>query len=530
MSQVDTAIVAVYFVLVLGVGLWFSRRQRSTEDYFLAGRAIPGWVVSFSLIGTMIGSTTFIGHPGNVFDSDMWLMPFFLVLPIVMIFVSRYVVSLYRHRIRMSVYEYLERRFGYPARAYGSAAFIVSRIVDVSSTLYFLGIAMAYMTGLDVWWVILLVGMFTLAYTLIGGIAAVAWTDVLQSVLLIGGGLTCLATALFKAPLGAGVVLQTAWDGGRFGWGDWKFSLTDRNVWILAVGGAIWALQRYAAEQHMVQRYLVARTDHEARRATYVGAVACVPIWILFMVLGGCIWGFYQLSSETLPVEVMAAKDNIVPYFIRTQCPPGLLGLIIAALAAAAMSSLAADLNSLATVVVDDYYQRLRARSSDRERLNVGRCVVILTGVASVLLAQQWIGVGSAIEFGTQLLSVATAGLLGLFALGLLSRLATRQGAWAGIAACVLFTSWATLTSVTFPAMKRPLLDLGGFNYTLDPFLIGIMNHAILIVVGYGASLLLRGRRPDIVGLTIWGPRDWRHGKDEPPLPASCEDRLSTRN
>ena len=504
MSGLDLAIVVVYFVVVLLVGLRFAGRQTSTQAYFLAGRNIPGWVVAFSLVGTMIGSTTFVGHPGNVFDSDMWMMPFFLSLPLVMIFVSRRIVVLYRHRIRMSVYEYLERRFDYPARAYGAAAFIVSRVVDVSSTLYFLGIAVAFMVDVDAWWIILWVGLFTLAYTLLGGIQAVAWTDVLQCILLLGGGLICVGIALFQASVGPGEVLQTAWEGGRFGWGSWDLSLTQRNAWILGVGGVIWALQRFAAEQHMVQRYLTARSDGEATRATYVGAVACVPIWFLFMVLGALIWAFYQAPGNELPTDVLTTKDDIVPYFIRTECPPGLLGLIVAALAAAAMSSLAADLNSLATVVVDDYYQRLCPQSTDRQRLRFGRAVVVVTGVAAILFAQQWIGVGSAIEFGVQLLSIATAGMLGLFGLGLLTTRATKQGAWAGIVSCVLFTCWATLTSVTLPAMQRPLLELGTWNYTLDPFLIGILNHIVMVVVGYAVSLLTRRSAEDSVDLTIW--------------------------
>ena len=328
MNLVDLAIVLVYFALVFGAGLRFARKQKSTEDYFLAGRALPGWVVSFSVVGTMIGSATFVGHPGNVFNSDMWFLPFLLTLPFVMILISRYIVVLYRHRIRMSVYEYLERRFGYPARVYGSAAFIVSRVVDASCTLYFLAVAVAYLTGLDIWGVILLVGLMTIIYTVLGGITAVAWVDVLQSTLLVGGGLTCLGIALVRPDAGPVGVIHHAWEGGRFGWGNWDFSLVDRNVWILVAAGVVWALQRYTAEQHMVQRYLLAKTDRQARRATYVGAVACLPIWILFMVLGACLWSFYELTHVSIPSEVLEVKDNIVPHFIRTQCPIGLFGLV----------------------------------------------------------------------------------------------------------------------------------------------------------------------------------------------------------
>jgi SSS family solute:Na+ symporter len=495
--------VAVDFAAVLAFGLWHGRRQKTTDDYFLASRSIPGWVVAFSLVATLIGSTTFVGHPGGVFADDMWYLPFLAALPFVMIFVARVIVPLYRHKIRMSVYEYLERRFGYPARAYGGGAFIVSRIVDVSSTLYFLGIAVALVTGFDAWWVILLVGLFTLAYTVIGGVGAVAWTDVMQGLLLVGGGLMCILIALFRPEAGPGAVIGAAWEAGKFGTGDWTFGLTELNAWILLLGGAIWTLQRYAADQHLVQRYLVARSDEEAAWATYVGAVAGVPIWLGFLFLGALLYGFYAVSPTPLPAEVQAVQDNVVPYFIRTQAPPGVLGAIVAALAAAAMSSLAADMNSIATVFVDDFYRKLRPDSSDRRQLDVGRGVVVVMGVAAVLLAQQWLGLGSAIEFVVQLLSIATAGLLGLFALGLVTTRATAAGAWTGIGACIVFTAWATLTSVELPTLDRTLLDLGPMNFPWDPFLIGILNHVVLFVVAFGTSYLV-GRERDLTGLTVW--------------------------
>jgi len=499
MSLLDTLIIAGYFAVVFGVGLYFARRQKTTEDYFLAGRNVPGWVVAFAIVGTMISSTSFIGHPGNVFARDMWNLPSFFMLPLVLLFVSRHVVTFYRRTIRMSVYDYLEKRFSYPARAYGAAAFIVSRVVDMSATLYFLAIPVSFLTGFDVWWVILAVGVATLIMTVAGGIAAVVYSDILQGTLLIAGGLVCLGITLFRPEQGAGGVLQTAWEGGKFGLGSTTFSWTRDNIWFYLVGGAIWAVQRYALDQHIVQKYLVARTDAQAQRSAYVGAVACLGVWAMFFLFGACLWGFYQLSGAVLPAEVAAAKDNIVPYFIKTQLPAGLIGLVIAALIAAAMSSLDSDLNSMATVIVDDYFARWRPRSSDAARLWVGRATVGVLGVLSIVFSQLWIGVGTAMEFAVQLFSVATAGMLGLFALGALSKRATARGAVWGIAACVLFTAWATLTSVKLPALNRVVLDVGRFNYTLHPFLIGVFNHAVLFAVGVAASWLLSrkdARRP----------------------------------
>jgi SSS family solute:Na+ symporter len=417
-----------------------------------------------------------------------------MLLPIVMVFVARSVVVFYRRTVRMSIYDYLERRFNYVARAYGAAAFIVSRVVDMSATLYFLAIPVSFLTGVSVGWVIVIVGLVTLVMTVAGGIAAVVYSDVLQGVLLLGGALICVGIALFRPEAGPGAVLSTAWQGGKFGLGDWGFSLVRENVWIYVLGGGIWAVQRYALDQHIVQKYLVAQTDRQAKFSAYFGAVACLPVWLLFFLLGAVLWGFFQTSNIVVPSEVAAVQDNIVPYFIQTQLPMGVIGLVVAALIAAAMSSLDSDLNSMATVIVDDFYGRLRPDATDGQRLWLGRLAVGLLGICSVVFSMLWIGIGTAMEFGVQLFSIATAGMLGLFALGALTRRANATGAMAGILACVLFTAWATFTSVKLPALNRVVLDLGPFNYTWHPFLIGIFNHAILFVVGLGVSLMTARR------------------------------------
>lgn len=488
MSMIDSVIVLAYLAAVFGIGIYFSRNQRTTEDYFLAGKNVPGWVVIFAIVGTMISSTSFIGHPGNVYANNMWNLPSFFLLPVVMIFIARFVVVFYRRTIKMSIYDYLEKRFSYPARAYGAAAFIVSRVVDMSATLYFLAIPVSYLSGISIWWVILIVGVVTLVMTVAGGLAAVVYADVLQGVLLVGGVLTCLGIALFRPEGGPTAVLHKAWEGGKFGLGDWSFSLTQENIWFFLIGGGIWAVQRYALDQHIVQKYLVARTDRQAQMSAFFGAVACLPVWCMFFFLGACLWAFFQLNGALMPADVAAVKDNIVPYFIKTQLPVGVIGLVVAALLAAAMSSLDSDLNSMATVIVDDFYGRLRPKTTDRQRLRMGRIAVTVLGISAIVFSQLWIGIGTAMEFGVQLFSIATAGMLGLFALGALTKRANAKGAIVGIIACIVFTAWATFTSVKLPALNHVLLDLGPLNYPLHPFLIGIFNHVILFVVGWAAS------------------------------------------
>ena len=486
MSPLDITVLVVYLAFIGGLAFHFSRRQKSAEDYFLAGRNLPGWVVGFSLMGTVVSSATFVGHPGNVFFSDMWPFAYHLGLPVVVLLtVGRFVVF-YRRTLRMSPYEYLGTRFGYPAQAYASVSFILSRVLDMSLTVYFLGLALAFVTGWDVWWVILAVGLLTVIYTLAGGIQGVVWTDFLQGILLVGGGLLCCALILGRGD--SGQLLTTAWEGGKFSLGNWAPSLIEDNFWLLFVGGIFHFLQAFGTDQNMVQRYLLARSDREARRSAMTGILSCIPIWLLFMLLGALLWAFYQADPSALPPEVGEVKDNIIPHFIMTELPPGLLGLLLAGLLAAAMSSMDSDLNSIAAVVLQNFYRRYRPGAIQRRQLMVGRAGVVVGGLLSIFLAQQWIGIESLVKYSLGLALVVSGGKLGLFALGWLFPKATSKGAYTGLTACVLFTLWAALTRVEMPNSQSPLLDLGPYNFPWMPMTIGMIGHVLVLVVGYAAS------------------------------------------
>jgi SSS family solute:Na+ symporter len=515
-SPIAIAVVLVYLTGVFLIGVYFSRRQDSTTQYFLGGRRLPGWAVAFSLLATITGSTTFVGHPGEVFRTHMWAFPLHLMLIVVIIPIALFVVPFYRRILKMSVYGYLERRFGYPARVYGGLAFIFSRIVDMSATFYFVAIAVTMLTGWDIGLVIVVVGIVTICYTYLGGITAVVWTDVMQGIVLIGSGLILLGYLLLAPDAPPGGLVAAAWRGGKFSWGDWGFSWFQDNVWVFLVLGLLWALQRYAVDQHMVQRYLIARSDREAQRAAYVGGTATFAVWVIFWTIGALLWAYYQLPGHEISPAVAQDPSRLVPFFVRSELPAVILGLVVAALTAAAMSSLDSDMNAVATVVVEDYFQKLRPDAPDSSALWVGRAVVIVIGSACVVAALQWIGVQSAIGFMFDLISVASAGVLGLFLLGILFERATARGAWVGILAGVLFTAWATFTAVDLPALGRPLLDLGAYSYGLNTKLIGVFSSLILLVIGLGASALLGGARPREERLTLWrltprieGEREW---------------------
>jgi SSS family solute:Na+ symporter len=252
-------------------------------------------------------------------------------------------------------------------------------------------------------------------------------------------------------------------------------------------------------EQSIIQRYLVARSDRAAQRGVFLGVLITVPTWFTFALIGTCLWSFYDLAHVTLPQEVMAQPDNILPYFIATQLPVGLIGLILAGLLSSAMSSVSADLNSIATVATQDFFARALPRTSDRVQLLFGRLAVLAgglccTGAALLLTLTRST---SAYEIIVISVSIVAGGMLGLFGLGFLCRGATRAGAYVGIVVCILFVGWATLTG--------PLgVDLG-VNFRMNSLLIGVFSHPIVFGVGYLASRVFGAPTPDVERLTVWG-------------------------
>ena len=506
LSFVDYLVIAVYLAVVAVIGLRAARRQDSTSEYFVANSRIPGFAVGFTLMTTTISSATFVAIPGSVFARNWWQLFYMSAALLVIPLVTGFAVPFYRRVVRMSVYEYLEQRFGYAARLYGSVGFAINRLTDVGYSLYTTAIAVEVIAGWNIHSVVIGVGIFTLLYTLIGGIEASIWTSILQGVLMIGGAVVIMISVIAESGLGAGRIFSYAYDGGKFAIGNTELSFKsvyydEPTAWIYFIAGLTTFIRLYTTEQSMVQRYLVARTDDDAKRGVRLGMLSTVPTWFAFGVIGCALWSFYQLTPEELPASVTGQPDTILPYFIATHFPAGLIGLILAALLSSSMSSVSADLNSIATVATKDHFVRLRPKASDAVQLIFGRLAVMVGGIlcTGVALALTLTRSTASYEIAALLVSILAGGLLGLFALGVLSERATRRGAYVGIAVTLLFVFWATLTSTLG-------VDLG-FNFEMTPMLIGVISNALMFVVGYAVSVLWGGSPPQLKGLTIWSIR-----------------------
>lgn len=507
MTLLDLGIIAAYLALIAGIGLYLARDQRTTETYFIAARTIPGWAVAFTIMATIVGSGTFIGHPGTAYQKGLILfLPTALTLPVVLWAVAKYIVPFYRRVVRMSAYEYIGLRFGLAGRLYTSIGFLADRIFDLGGTIITTALAMSVLTGWPIQTVIWSVGLFTIAYTMAGGIKAVVWTDVAQGVILSGGGLLILLRLLFAPEAGPpGAVVVEAWRMGRLTVGSWEiswrslFESEERTLWLFLLAYLINWGRRYITDQHMVQRYLIARSDAEASRGAMMGALLCLPVFAIFMFAGACLAGFFSLVQDAGP----ALGDEAMPYFMMHYVPQGVLGLLVAALLAAAMSSVSSDLNSVSTVLTSDHFSLMFPGTSDAARLFFGRIAVLGGGLLAAWVAVLLIpreGTVPVIERTVVIASIISGGTLGLFALGLLSRTATRQGCYTGIACCIVFTAWAVLTE---PGAR--MVDLG-FNYPFDPILIGIGSQMVMFACGWLASRLLGGYRPENVEmLTLRG-------------------------
>ncbi len=496
----DLAVIAVYMLGMLAIGFRFAKRQTSTEQYFVAHRSIPAWAMGISVFATLISSITFIAYPGNGYAGS-WaeLVPGFMVI-VVLGLVGALVVPFFRRVVRMSAFEYFERRFGYSVRAYTALGFAAGHFSKMGFVFYLVALTVRSLTGWDMHTVIAVSGVVTVAYTYLGGLEAVIWTDVIQGIILWFGIAISLVYLVVLMPGGAAAGIKVAWANHKFALGALSGSLSEKTFWVMAVYGFFWYLQKYTVDQTIVQRYLVARSDREAIRGVGLGVLLCIPVWALFLLIGTLTWSYYHLSGEPLPNFVTKA-DQVYPYFLATHIPAGLAGIIMASLFAAAMSTISSDLNCLATVGVEDFYRRLRPQAPDRERLLAGKIMVAIAGalctVVALLLARTN---GNALSLYFTATSILAGGLFGVFFLAFASTRASSAGVWVGIAANLGFTAYATLTSG-----KDRLLDLGAWKFHWQGVLIGVIGHLIVMVVGYGASFVLPAKHPADRGMTVWG-------------------------
>ncbi|MBD0294028.1 MAG: sodium:solute symporter, partial [Flavisolibacter sp.] len=485
----DYSIIILLLVVTLSFGFYFAKKQKTTQTYFLAKGKVPAWAIGISLLATLISSVTFLAYPGEGYSANWILLVQGLMVPVVLLGSIWFIVPLYRKVIRLSTYEYFEQRFGLFARYYSSLAFVLRQFSGMGTVFFLLALALTNITGGNTMVIILVVGLIIITVNLLGGIEAVIWLDVFQGFMLFASGITCLGVLLFSVEGGPTAVWNIASANGRTGFGPYSLDLTRLTFIVMAINGLFYAVQKYGTDQTVVQRYLTAKTDKAAIRASLLGIFLTVPVWTLFMFIGTALFVFYQQH----PLQVNMRADAVFPYFIMTRLPTGVIGFILSAMISAAICSLSADLNSLAAVGVEDYYKKLHPNRSDKEYLKASKWIVVISGLIAIGIGSLYLRTGNEGVLGIvfTLYAIFSGGIVGIFLLGLFSARANRQGVTIGIVSCIIFTAYAFLTStrIGLGENKVLLLDLGRYNFQHDKLMLGVYSHLIVIGVGYIASL-----------------------------------------
>ena len=484
MHWIDYIIVILSIAAAIVVGMYFAHKQKDTSQYFAGGGKIPAWAVGISIFATLISSVTFLAYPGAAYADNWILLVQGLMVPIVLLALVGIIVPLFRKVIRLSTYEYFERRFGLFARLYSSFAFTLGHFSKAGTVFFLVSMALATFLDINIYSIVLVLGMTIIVLTLFGGMEAIVWMDVAQGFLLIGGGIICIGILMFGIEGGPAETFRIASEYNKISFGPYDWDLTQLTFIVMVLNGIFYALQKYGTDQTIVQRYLAAKNDHEAKKAAYIGVLMSVPIWALFMFIGTALFAYYHAEGAPLLPEGIKA-DEVFPYFIAHELPVGIRGLIIAALAAAAISS-------------------------DQQQLRFGRWMVVAAGLGAIGVACLYITWGGEGVLGAlfSLYAIFSAGIVGIFILGLFSRRANKQGLYIGIAAAVLYTAYAVLTSTKVDmdgdGVKQTLIDLGNWNFAHHKYMLGVYSHLIVLVVGYAASFFFKTPPAD-KELTIWG-------------------------
>lgn len=485
----DYIIILSVLCITIWLGLRFANKQTTTESYFLSKGNFPSWALGLSLLSTLISSNTFLGYPEQGFQSNwIYLLQGFMV-PVVLLGTIWFIVPLFRRVIGLSTYEYFEKRFGKFARYYSSSSFIIRQFAGMGSVLTLVALAIFKLTNIEPVIILLCLGLVLIILNLKGGMQAVIWLDVFQGFMLFASGFICLGILLFSIKGGIPEAIKVASENNRTGFGPYDFKLDKLSFWVLVINGAFYAIQKYATDQTVVQRYLTAKTDKSAIRASLMGIFLTVPIWTIFMFIGTALFVFYK--QNPLPADVSA--KTVFPYFMMTNLPTGLIGFIVAALISAAICSLSADINSNAAVAMEDYYKKFRPGKSDKENLFAGKVMVLLSCFFAIGMAYFYLkfSSGGIIDLIFTVYAIFSGGIVGIFMLGVFSARANRQGVNIGIIVCILFTAYAffTSTEIGLEGHKELLLDFGKYNFTHHKLMLGVYSHLIVIGVGYVASL-----------------------------------------
>ncbi len=474
LHPLDILVLIAYGAVLLFMGIYYFRKSKTSTQFMVADHNIPAWAAGLAVMSAYTSSISYIATPGKAFDDNWHPLIFALCIPPIALLVNKIVIPYYRKMKMISVYQFLEDRLGTYGRIYAAFSFVLYMIGRVAVILYLAGLLLHSFVPWNLVNIIIIIGVITILYTMLGGMEAVIWTDVMQSAVMIIGILFCavsLSIAVFSKP---DFLIQNAFDANKFSLGSLDWSLSTRTIWVMIIYGLTENLRNLIADQNYVQKYVSVATEREAKKSVWIAMAIYIPLTAVFLYIGTALYAFYSPGGAVLDASVVKG-DQVFPHFIATQLPIGLKGLIIAAILAAAMSTVDSALNCSATVLLLDFYKRyFNPKVSENTSINLLRGASLLWGLLGIGFALLMIRARSALDVWWQISGIFGGGILGLFLLSLLrAKLAVWQGI-TSVAVSVVLIAWGTFARQLPPSMVW-------FECRLDPILMGAMGTAGLL-------------------------------------------------
>ena len=419
---------------MVAMGLFFARRNKSSDDYFRGGGKLPWWAVSLSIYATMFSSITFLSVPAMVYHTDMRYFSLSFGILLLAPAVVRWYLPFFRKLNLTSAYEYLEVRFNLSCRLFASAAFIMFMVARTAIVTYLPAIAISAVAGIDVNLAIIAVTALTIFYCAVGGIEAVIWSDFIQAIILVLGTVVMFVFMLTGTDGGIGGFIEKGMAANKFRTFDFVFDWTEPCFYVVLIGGLVGNLASYTSDQCVVQRYMTTSDEKGAAKSIYLNGVLSFINNAVFFLLGVALFTFVSSNPGFLPSAIKA--DAVFPYFIGFGLPPGVSGLLFAAVAAATMSTLSSNLNAAASAFSTDFFKRLAKEDvSDAALMRCGKICTVIVGLVgggfALVLANMEIM--SVFDQFQKFLGVLTGGLGCLFFMGIFMKKVNALGATIGL-------------------------------------------------------------------------------------------------
>ncbi|MDA3925703.1 MAG: sodium/solute symporter [Kiritimatiellae bacterium] len=481
----------IYLLGMVGIGVYFSRKNKSTNDFFRGGQNIPWWAAACSIYATMLSSITFVAMPAKAFATDWstWIM-IVMVLP-VSIFVIAKILPFFRQIDATSAYEYLQKRFNYTTRMAGSILFVLFQIGRMAVVMYLPALALQAITGLSPITCILIMGVLSIIYCTMGGIEAVIWTDTIQTFVLLGGALLSVLIIIFSIEGGVGTFMSDCIAANKFKVIDWDFSsgsYMTMSIWVVVLGGIFQNLASYSADQSVVQRYMTTPDLEKSSKSILMNGYMCAPAGLLFFAVGAALFSFYKHNPDLM--NPVFAPKSVFPLFIATKMPIGISGLVVAGIFAAAQSTLSTSMNSLSTTLVTDFARPMNACKTDKGYLTLARIFTAIFGIVGTLAAII-IACSDIFDVFDQYMAILGMfmGVLGgMFILGMFSKRANSAGCIIAATISAIFMCWLKFYS----------------GSAIHGYLYPAISLTMTYVLGLLISLVTGGNRKNIDGLTVF--------------------------